>query len=79
MDVKIADSGTVVVSLSRRNLVDLLASLEASPEGARLVRMTGETLLFVLAEEDEKHYKGRTAGPGITYPGVKSFKEDKHV
>ncbi len=55
--------GNARVSLSERNLRDLLAQYDAWGE-AELHRMTDEGFLVVIVENDEKHYKGRLIGPG---------------
>jgi hypothetical protein len=75
MNITIHDS-IVNVTLSRRNLLDLLVALTLDEPGKtpRLVRTTPTGLtLYVTAEADQEHYNGRTAGPGITYPTAKPF------
>jgi len=62
-------SAGVYVTLSRRNLMSLLAKLDGHPvasecEIARLETLNGTTMwLSVKVEEDDVHYNGRTAGP----------------
>lgn len=53
----------VTVTLSQRNLVDLLAQLQSKGAGA-LHRMTDNGYLVVVAESDAAHYGDRTPGPG---------------
>lgn len=56
----------VYVSLSRRNLKDLLAMLDQKQAGY-LGRKDGELVIRVEPQEDEAHYKDRKneAGPGF--------------
>ena len=68
MNLKIDAYGTVHVTLSRRNLTDLLAALESNPSDAVLVRQTPQAALYVQAEENAAHYAERkTIGPGINF------------
>lgn len=63
----------ITVSLSRRNLEGLLAQLdtnESTSDTSQIMRRDGDTLLIVVAEENEKHYGDRPAGasgPGQRY------------
>lgn len=70
MNVKI-DGATARVTLSRRNLLTLLAKLDGHPgESKRTIYRTndeGETLV-VTAEEDDAHYGARGYGPGAMHP-----------
>lgn len=71
MNVKL-DDGPVDVTLSRRNLLELLAELDSlrdedgdmrPGDPATLARVCGEGLfLRVTAEEDDVHYGDRTPG-----------------
>jgi hypothetical protein len=51
----------VQVVLSRRNLLSLLAKLDGHPSDSACAidRTIGETILTVVAEEDDDHYSGR--------------------
>lgn len=52
----------VTVTLSRRNLLTLLAKLDGHPPNSGMTISSGE--LTVIAEEDETHYANRPpAGP----------------
>lgn len=66
--------GAVSITLSRRNLEQLLASLDpdlADIPTRTLVRRTEKGVLYVTAESDEYHYTGRPEGePG---PGLAPF------
>jgi hypothetical protein len=68
MDIVSAD-GAMVVSLSRRNLEHLLAGLDlAEQEGSGdpvLHRACAKGVLVVVAQENDRHYDGRVAGPGL--------------
>lgn len=60
--------GAVHVTLSERNLKDLLASLEVSDSARRtLFRSTPKGVLYVTAEDDIDHYTDRDAGPGLGF------------
>lgn len=69
----------VNVSLSRRNLLDLLETLEGhNPSSATLVRTQRDSgvTLYVTAQFDADHYKDRdAAGPGINYLSLKPVSE----
>ena len=57
---------TANVTLSERNLRDLLRAFERNPHTASLRRQCEDgTLLYVTVEADERHYNGREPGPGI--------------
>ncbi len=51
------------VSLSQRNLYDLLAQVERYGE-AELHRMTEEGWLVIIVQTDTAHYQGREPGAG---------------
>lgn len=53
----------IVVTLSRRNLVDLLAQLEKNGHGS-IARNCNGTYCTVTAEQNELHYGKRKPGPG---------------
>ena len=57
----------VHVTLSERNLNDLVAAFQRQPNAATLRRMCENgMMLLVTIEADDKHYKdGRKPGPGI--------------
>jgi hypothetical protein len=63
--LEIADDGTIKVTLSRRNLLALLAKLSGSPERSHC--SIGWDRLVVHAEPDAEHYGGRVA-PGAMHP-----------
>lgn len=63
MDLRL-DDGAVDVVLSHRNLTHLLRGLDQFG-WAQLARMTDQGILRVFAQEDEDHYEGRVAGPGM--------------
>ena len=65
MRVEIADDGTINVTLSRRNLLALLAKLSGSPEGSHC--SIAWDRLIVHAEPDDVHYAGRVP-PGPMHP-----------
>ena len=59
--------GGVKITLSRRNLETLLASLDLNVAGRRdepphIGKMIGSVAVTVCAEEDEPHYKGEPFG-----------------
>lgn len=57
---------TAHVTLSERNLRDLLREYERSPFTAGLRRLCEDgTTLYVAVEADSRHYGTRTPGPGI--------------
>lgn len=55
----------VTVTLSRRNLTQLLQMLDKKVGMPSLTRIANKAHVTVLAEEDAEHYKGRTPGPGF--------------
>jgi hypothetical protein len=58
--------GTANVTLSERNLRDLLRAYERNPHTASLHRLCEDgTFLYVTVQADDVHYNGRVAGPGI--------------
>ncbi len=61
----------VVITLSQRNLLSLLAKLAGFPAGsACTITFAGEDgpSLVVHAEPDEEHYAARLAPPGRMHP-----------
>jgi hypothetical protein len=56
--------GGIYVTLSERNVRDLLAQFEAGDVGAGLHRWTDNGMLSVGIEANEVHYKDRDPGPG---------------
>jgi hypothetical protein len=56
--------GIADITLSRRNLLTLLAKLDAHPADSALTisRYDGSNTIIVHAEEDADHYDGRKAG-----------------
>lgn len=60
----------VQVILSRRNLQSLLAKLDGHPpdSACTIDRNIGETLLTVVAEEDDDHYSDRAIMRGAMHP-----------
>lgn len=63
---------TVAVTLSRRNLLALLAKLDGSPEHSKMTiaREQDAGFLTVTAEEDEAHYAYRV--PGAMHPDTEA-------
>ena len=63
MKVKITDNGAFI-TLSRRNLLSLLAKLDGhpTPSAATLERVDGDAFVSVKAEEDDVHYGERRPG-----------------
>jgi hypothetical protein len=65
----------VMVTLSRRNLLTLLAKLDGHPSNSActivLPGVEGPELL-VRAEENEAHYQSRGAPPGSMHPDTES-------
>jgi hypothetical protein len=58
--------GTANVTLSERNLRDLLRAYERNPRTASLCRLCEDgTHLYVTVEGDDQHYVNRHPGPGI--------------
>lgn len=62
MDVRF--DGAIFVTLSERNVRDLLAQFEAGDPDAGLHRWTENGMLSVGIESNEKHYGDRKPGPG---------------
>jgi hypothetical protein len=65
----------VVVTLSQRNLLTLLAKLAGFPPGsACTITFPGDDgpLLVVHAESDEEHYANRPAPPGKMHPDTEA-------
>jgi len=63
--------GTANVTLSERNLRDLLRAYEVQPNNTVLRRRCEDgTLLYITVESDEKHYVGREPGPGFGRVGI---------
>jgi hypothetical protein len=56
--------GGVYVTLSERNVRDLLAQFEAGDSDAGLHRWTENGLLSVGIQADDAHYGNRKPGPG---------------
>ncbi len=69
MRLDIADDGIINVTLSRRNLLALLAKLSGSPEGSHC--SIGWDRLIVHAEPDDVHYAGRVP-PGPMHPATEA-------
>jgi hypothetical protein len=71
-----ADSEVVQVTLSRRNLLSLLAKVDGHPavsSGAIIFPGTGaEPTLVVVSESDSVHYAKRT-GPGPMHPATEAW------
>ena len=65
MEYESLSGGSVKVTLSRRNLLTLLAKLDEPTSMRTLYRKfhDSSSFLVVQAEEDEEHYKDRTPGP----------------
>lgn len=65
IDYASTDGYHIGISLSRRNLLALLAKLDGHPvaSAAEIARFDGDRWLSVTAEEDDVHYNGREAGP----------------
>lgn len=61
-------NGREWVILSRRNLLALLAKLDGNPphSACTIIGGTDAPNLYVLAEEDEKHYAHRKVPDGFT-------------
>ena len=55
---------SIVVTLSVRNLLDLLAQATANHGSGHLIRSTPAGILRVIAEQDAQHYADRTPGYG---------------
>ena len=66
-------AGNTVVTLSRRNILALLAKLDQPGSRRSIVKRQGDTILFVVAEEDASHYED---GPG---PGQMSFETERFI
>lgn len=75
MDAKIK-GGCIYVTLSRRNLTDLLTAIAKPSTDRTLIQQTAIGPLRVTVEADAAHYANRVAGPGLTYPGCKDFASD---
>ena len=67
MRLEIADDGTIHVTLSRRNLLALLAKLSGNPEGSHCA--IGWDRLVVQAEPDGLRY-ARRVPPGRMHPAT---------
>jgi hypothetical protein len=74
MNVKITpgehEPERIEVTLSRRNLLSLLAKLDGHPPNSACTidRNIRETDLVVVAQEDEDHYADRQVARGIMHP-----------
>jgi hypothetical protein len=71
------DGRVVQVTLSRRNLLALLAKVDGCPAvSSKAIIFPGtasEPTLVVLAESDETHYGGsRSCGPGPMHPATEA-------
>lgn len=67
MNLLMNSDGVVLVTLSRRNLLTLLAKVEDDDSAGTIYRhVDNYTTLIVTAEKDEDHYQGRT--PGCIHP-----------
>jgi hypothetical protein len=74
MRLEVSADGSIVVSLSERDIHALLAKLQGWPEGSECSLRLGQ--LLVHAEPDEVHYYGRAA-PGLMHPATEeAIKED---
>jgi hypothetical protein len=62
--VNVVIDGGIYVTLSERNVRDLLAQYEAGDPDAGLHRWTENGLISVGIQSDEVHYKDRKPGPG---------------
>lgn len=65
----------IAVTLSRRNLEQLIKALNEKGSDCGLVRVceNGDTV-YVFAQEDKDHYKGREPGPGIRFLDLDGYK-----
>lgn len=65
----VVNGRTMYVTLSRFNLVQLLAELDNPPrprhDPPTLYRVCKDGILFVAAEQDDVHYGDREPGPGF--------------
>ena len=61
---------TTYVTLSRRNLLTLLAKLDGKPmkSACTISKDEGDHYLYVIAEEDDVHYNRPEGGPGEMHP-----------
>lgn len=58
------ENGSVIhVTLSRRNLLGLLAKLDIPGSAKTLIKDSTKGRLIVTSEEDPDHYMGREPGP----------------
>lgn len=65
MNINLGQS-TANVTLSERNLRDLLRAFERNPHTASIKRLCEDgTTVYVTVESDDEHYRGRKPGPGI--------------
>lgn len=63
-DASVIPTPAIVVTLSRRNLVDLLAQLEKNGHGSIARLCADGVYCTVTVEENELHYGDRKPGPG---------------
>jgi len=63
MNVEVLDNGALNVTLSERNLLDLLAQLTRGESGL-LMRVTSAGPLVISAQRDAAHYGDRRPGIG---------------
>jgi hypothetical protein len=81
MRVKVTEDGCTTVTLSRRNLLTLVAKLDGNPPGSACTigapRAYGE--FWIVAEEDDVHYahpdRAEVVGdarPGVMHPDTEA-------
>jgi hypothetical protein len=59
-----ATNNVTVVTLSTKNLLDLLAQVVEGRDSVSLVRQYEAGVLYVTVEPNDVHYADRAAGPG---------------
>lgn len=74
MKLRIHESGTIVIVLSRRNLRAMLAKLDGHPPRSYCTLIKdddeGGPRLILIAEDDARHYSGRGYPPGELDPAT---------
>ena len=80
MNFKKLDNGTIVVELSERNLLTLLAKLNQPDSFCTLYKDCADGRLVVQSVPDKQHYGDRKPGPvhPLSEEAVRKYKEGRH-
>ena len=79
MNLKIHSQGVVEVTLSERNIRELLQAFESKSDEPALFRKIDNRVLYIRVESDNEHYLGRKPGPGIGWPAEDHIQKENKL